>query len=57
MKFHAINNDYFGTLATVLDLMRQDITYEGFKEKHNKLLKRKRDELVYMQNHYKIIRK
>ena len=46
LKFHIENNDYFGTLATVLDLIRQS--------KNNKTLKNIRDDLVYLQKNYSI---
>ncbi|MCK5510351.1 hypothetical protein KAI65_02295 [Candidatus Parcubacteria bacterium] len=46
LKFHIENNDYFGTLATVLDLIRQS--------KNNEALKNIRDDLVYLQKNYSI---
>ena len=45
LKFHCKHNDYFGTLATILDLFRQ--------EQNNKFEKL-RDDLMWLQNNYKI---
>jgi len=30
VEFHIQQNDYFGTLATVLDLVRQDLDRNGY---------------------------
>lgn len=48
-------NDYFGTLATILSLIRQNIE-KGENDKLNiKILKRVENNLMYLQNNYKII--
>lgn len=57
VKFHIKNDDYFGTLATVLSLVEQDVMQNGFLDIHSDLLKKKVKELVYLQAHYKIIDK
>jgi hypothetical protein len=31
LQFHIQQNDYFGTLATVLDLVSQDLDRRGYK--------------------------
>ncbi|MCK5062161.1 hypothetical protein KAR28_06485 [Candidatus Parcubacteria bacterium] len=49
LKFHIKNNDYFGTLATVLDLVRQS--------KNNKALKNIKDDLIHLQDNYCINKK
>ena len=49
LEFHIKNNDYFGTLATVLDLVRQS--------KNNKALKNIKNDLIYLQNNYCINKK
>ena len=54
LQFHLETNDYFGTLATVLDLMRQTTNREGYTEENNDLLKRLCNDLVYLQGHYEI---
>jgi len=54
LKFHTKNNDYFGTLATVLSLIEQDLHKKLFNENHSKILKNKIEELMYLQNNFKI---
>jgi len=54
LEFHIQQNDYFGTLATVLDLLRQDA---DLLEIHARTLIRMRDDLVYLQAHYLVIPK
>jgi hypothetical protein len=56
IQFHIRSNDYFGTLATVLDLLRQDVSRRGYTEKDDKTLQRLRDELLILQHECRIIR-
>ena len=49
IQFHIRSNDYFGTLATVLDLLRQD-AQDGYTERHDATLQRLRDDLLYLQH-------
>ena len=49
LEFHIRQNDYFGTLATVLDLMRQDLDRNGYS-RHAATLANLCQELVEMQN-------
>ena len=56
VDFHVQQDDYFGSLATVLDLLRQDIERQGYKRSHALLLEGLRDELLYLQTHCKIVR-
>jgi hypothetical protein len=53
LKFHIKENDYFGTLATVLDLIRQDLRRKG-DSSHATRLRRLRDGLIYLQQGYRI---
>lgn len=53
LDFHIRQNDYFGTLATVLDLMRQDLRRLGHRG-HDATLAHLRDELMYLQRSYRI---
>jgi hypothetical protein len=53
VQFHIENNDYFGTLATVLDLVSQDLRKKGHHGNAEKL-SRLRDDLLYLQNRYHI---
>ena len=57
LKFHVKSEDYFGTLATVLDLFRLDVFEKKFIFDKNKILKKIVKDLVYLQNNYKIIKK
>ncbi|MFC1801833.1 hypothetical protein ACFLY7_00095 [Patescibacteria group bacterium] len=61
---HVNSGDYFGTLATVLDLTRQmmDIVEKNTKEiellvdGNRKRMERIKKDLVYLQENYKIIK-
>ena len=53
VQIHIENNDYFGTLATVLDLVSQDLRKKGHHGNAEKL-SRLRDDLLYLQNRYHI---
>ncbi len=53
LKFHIEANDYFGTVATVLDLLAQD---RRGRIRHAETLRRLRDELLYLQGGYRIER-
>ena len=57
MEFHIRGDDYFGTLATRVDLVRQDMERRGYKREHDELLRTWRDELVHMQDNYTIAAK
>ena len=48
IDFHIKSDDYFGTVATVVNLLRQE---------NNDTLEKLRDELLYLQEHYIIIRR
>lgn len=52
--FHIKNNDYFGTIATVLSIIKQ--TPEHIN-KHIKSLDKLEKDLVFLQSNYKIIKK
>lgn len=55
IKFHITSDDYFGTLATILDLMKQEKI--KIDKKHSKLLEKLKDDLLFLQKHYKITKK
>ena len=57
LEFHIRINDYFGTLATVLDLLRQDMEQSDEKQKNTELLRRVRDDLQYLQESHEIRQK
>jgi hypothetical protein len=53
LQFHIEQNDCFGTLATVLDLVSQDLRRKGNRS-HAMRLRRLRDGLMYLQKGYRI---
>jgi len=56
LEFHIKSDDYFGTLATVLDLIKQQV----FGDKKSKLkdaIESKVSELLYLQKNYQIVKK
>lgn len=57
VRFHIDSDDYFGTLATVLDLLRQDMSKNGHKGKNTELLEALIRELLYLQTEYRIVTK
>lgn len=58
---HIAADDYFGTVATILDLISQDKKkYSKNSDKlvtFRKTIKELKDDLVYLQNNYQIIKK
>ena len=55
LAFHVEVGDYFGTLATVLDLLRQNLERGVENEEGSKQLARLRDDLMHMQDNFEII--
>lgn len=56
LDFQVNCGGYFANLATILDLIAQD--KEVFKsKKYLSLLKRIKDDLMYLQKHYEIMRR
>lgn len=55
LDFHAKQDDYLGTLATVLSNLAQDKKNMEILQK--RLLAKLRDDLEYMQDNYRLIRK
>ena len=53
IQFHIEENDYFGTLATVIDLVSQDLQKNG-QNRNAEILQRLRDNLVYLQRSHRI---
>ena len=53
IQFHIEENDYFGTLATVIDLVSQDLQKNG-QNRNAEILQRLRDNLVYLQHSHRI---
>lgn len=56
IEFHVKSGDYFGTLATVISLMRQ--SENSSMQKYNlNILEKIETDLIFLQNKYKIIKK
>jgi hypothetical protein len=55
LQFHIGADDYFGTLATVLDLLRQEMEKRGRRKHHAQVLTRMTEELVYLQRNFRIV--
>ncbi len=56
VDFHIQQNDYFGTLATIISLINQDYILENKKEL-KKLLTSLIKDLDYLQKNFEIIKK
>ena len=54
---HIGASDYFGTLATILDLLRQSMEQKGLGRQNLMLLEDLREELVYLQERFRIVRR
>lgn len=62
IKFHIRSNDYFGTLATVVDLIHQSLKKdleETNKRKRSqiKTLNKLKNDLIFLQNNYQITKR
>ena len=56
IQFHIESDDYFGTLATVLDQHAQMLNKGTMgRVDHSNRLKDLRDELMFLQENYKIV--
>lgn len=55
-KFHIKNDDYFGTIATILNLIKYEIKKNGLTNKDvlNKTLDNLNKDLVFLQKNYQI---
>jgi hypothetical protein len=55
VKFHVKSGDYFGTMATVLSLLKQQINKNGAKSAvTDKTLKNLEKDLLFLQKNYQI---
>jgi hypothetical protein len=53
LQFHIEKNDFFGTVATVLDLVSQELRKKGHPRNAETLI-RQRDRLMHLQRGYRI---
>ncbi len=51
-KFHVQNDDYFGSLATIISLIREKNNFST--EEYQELLCNIEKDLIYLQKNYKI---
>lgn len=56
IEFHVKNNDYFGTVATVISLIRQNNELKNGKI-DNKILFKLESDFMFLQNNYLITKK
>ena len=56
VKFHVENNDYFGTIAAVLSLIKEEIkkSKQSDLPTFNKVLNNLEEELLFLQKNYQI---
>lgn len=56
VKFHVTNDDYFGTIATILSLIKQQIKKSGAQDAAtlNKIFQNLEKDLLYLQKNYQI---
>jgi uncharacterized protein YcgL (UPF0745 family) len=54
-NFHVKNNDYFGTLATIITLLEENKNLK--EEDYKKILKNIKEDLIYLQKNFKIEKK
>jgi hypothetical protein len=56
LEFHIKSQDYFGTLATVLSLSRQNLEMGADKKQIVKVLEYAEKQLIYLQENYEIVK-
>lgn len=56
VKFHVKNNDYFGTIASILSLIKQELKKDGCADAavFEKIFKNLEDDLLFLQKNYHI---
>ncbi len=57
LLFHIEKDDYFGTLATVLSLAREELAGKKISEWQTAMLEKETGNLMYLQKKYKIVPK
>ncbi len=55
LDFHAQADDYFVTLATIINLLREQLLSNA--DRHNKIMERTIKDLIYLQKHYRLTKK
>ena len=54
IRFHIKMEDYFGTLATRVDILRQGISGQGYSGECDQALAKVTEELLFLQKNYAI---
>lgn len=49
LKFHIKSNDYFGTLATIISLIKQDLEFNFCFNKYIEVLNSVEKDLIFLQ--------
>ena len=57
LNFHIKSDDYFGTLATVLSFIKQDIILKKHDINSIDVLEKLEKDLLFLQKEYKIVKK
>jgi hypothetical protein len=59
VKFHVASDDYFGTMATILSLLKQQIKKDGSSQAPacRQTLKNLEQDLLFLQKNYQISRR
>lgn len=57
LKFHIDSNDYFASLATIIDLLQQNIKEGNLSEANYEIIEKIKGDLIYLQENYLIIKK
>jgi hypothetical protein len=52
LKFHIKSDDYFGTLATIISLIKQDFEVNLYFDKYIEVLDNVEKDLIFLQKNY-----
>ncbi|MFA6417080.1 MAG: hypothetical protein WCW61_02705 [Patescibacteria group bacterium] len=57
IKFHIESKDYFGTIATILSLVKQNINKKELEKTNINILKNLEKDLIFLQKEFQIVKK
>jgi len=57
LKFHIKSDDYFGTLATIISLVRQNVEKGEITKLNIKMLNNAEKDLMFLQGGYRVVKK
>jgi hypothetical protein len=52
IEFQMQNNDLHAQIATLLELVREDVIFKGWNDRHDKIIKSVVDELMFIHMNY-----